>query len=319
MLISFAALIVGMLLLIWSADQFIDGAAGLAHHLGLSPLLVGMLIVGFGTSAPELLVSSMAALQGNAGLGIGNAIGSNIANIALVLGITAILVKLPISSRLVKIELPLILLSGILAFGLMYHDHSFSKIDGWILAISLVFIISSLTYFSLKSPTQALTTEACTDIPDLLSFKASIFWTIVGLIILVISSKLLVWSATNIAVFWGVSDLIIGLTVVAIGTSLPELAASISSALKKEIDLVVGMVIGSNMFNTLGVLALPGIIGTSHIPEGVLERDMPFMLGITALLLILAIYRHTIGRWKGAVLLACFVIYEGIVYYQAII
>ena len=320
LLTPFAVLIVGMVFLIWSADKFVDGASGLARNLGLSPLLVGMLVVGFGTSAPELLVSGTAALQGNPGLGMGNAIGSNITNIALVLGVTAILVNLPVQSRIVKIELPIVLISGALAFWLIYHDNEFSKTDGWILAISLVVTMSFLTYLSIKSPTKILATEACEELPEALPLKSAIFWTITGLIILVLSSKALVWSATDIAIYFGISDLIIGLTIVAIGTSLPELAAAISSAKKGETDFAVGTIVGSNMFNTLGVLALPAIIGTTKIPEGILERDLPIMLGITAVLLIFGFgcwHRYVINRWKGFVLLTAFVAYETMLYIQA--
>jgi cation:H+ antiporter len=311
-----------MLCLIWSADRFVDGASGLASNLGLAPLLVGMLVVGFGTSAPELLVSGTAALENNPGLGMGNAIGSNITNIALVLGVTAMIVKLPVHSRIVKIELPILLLSGIAVFWLIAHDNNFSKLDGWILAISLVVVMSFLVYLSLNSETKVLETESVAELPEVLPLKMAIFWTVAGLILLVLSSKALVWSATNIATFFGVSDLIIGLTVIAIGTSLPELAAAISSALKKQTDFAVGTVIGSNIFNTLGVLALPGIIGTTEIPEGVLERDLPIMLAITVLLLIFGIgywNRYVINRWKGFVLFSGFIGYEFILYMQTVV
>lgn len=280
-----------------------------------------MLVVGFGTSAPELLVSGTAALQGNPGLGIGNAIGSNITNIALVLGVTAIIVKLPVQSRTVRFELPVVFLSGVLAFWLIYNDHYFSKIDGWILAITLIVIMSLLVYFAaVRSPSKILATEACAKLPDEMPLKPSIFWTIMGLALLLLSSKILVWSATEIAIYFGVSDLIIGLTIVAIGTSLPELAASINSAIKGKTDFAVGTIVGSNMFNTLGVLALPAIIGTTLIPDGVLERDLPIMLGITALLLIFGFgcwQKYMIGRWKGLVLFACFIAYETLLYMQA--
>lgn len=321
LLISFAVLIIGMLFLIWSADRFVDGASGLARNLGLSPLLVGMLVVGFGTSAPELLVSGTAAVQGNPGLGLGNAIGSNITNITLVLGVTAILVNLPVQSRIVKIELPIVLVSGMVAFWMIYSDDMFSPTEGWILAISLVIVMSFLTYLSLKSPTKILATEACGELHEVLPLKSSIIWTVAGLVILVLSSKALVWSASNIAVYFGISDLVIGLTIVAIGTSLPELAAAISSAKKDETDFAVGTVVGSNMFNTLGVLALPAIIGTETIPKGLLERDLPIMLCITAVLLIFGIgcwHRYIINRWKGFVLLTGFIAYEIVLYKQAI-
>lgn len=321
MLIIFSALLIGMLVLIWSADKFVDGAAGLARHMGISPLLVGMLVVGFGTSAPEMLVSTVAALQGNPGLGIGNAIGSNITNIGLVLGVTAIIVNLPIYSRVLKIELPIILLSGIAVYFLMINGDGLSQLDGWILAISLVVTMSTLTYLSVNSPTPILAAEACAELPKVLPLKPSILWTLAGLFLLIASSKMLVWSATEIAQIVGVSDLVIGLTIVAIGTSLPELAAAIASALKKETDFAVGTIIGSNIFNTLGVLAIPAIIGVSQIPEGVMDRDMPIMLGITALLLLLSIgfwQRFKITRKEGVILLGCFIAYQILLYKQTI-
>lgn len=320
LLIWFSALIAGTVFLIWSADRFVDGASGLARNFGLSPLLVGMLVVGFGTSAPELLVSGTAALQGNPGLGMGNAIGSNITNIALVLGVTAIVVKLPVQSRIVRLELPIVLVSGIVAFGLIYHDNHFSHMDGWILAIGLVTVMSFLTYRAVVSPTKLLAQEAEAELPETLPLGKAVFWTLAGLVLLLVSSKVLVWSASSIAAHFGVSDLIIGLTIVAIGTSLPELAASITSALKGETDFAVGTVVGSNMFNTLGVLALPGIIGIDYVPDGVLERDLPIMLGITAVLLIFGIgcwHRYVINRWKGFVLLSGFIAYEVTLYMQA--
>ena len=320
LLMPFVALLIGMLVLIWSADRFVDGASGLARDLGLSSLLVGMLVVGFGTSAPELLVSATAAIQGNPSLGIGNAIGSNITNIALVLGVTAIIVKLPVHSRTVKIELPIVLVSGLLVFWLIHRDNNFSTTDGWILLSCLVTVMSVLTYLAVvQSPSKILATEAKDELPEALPLKASILWTVVGLVLLVASSKLLVWSATTIAIHFGVSDLIIGLTIVAIGTSLPELAAAVSSAIKGETDFAVGTVVGSNMFNTLGVLALPGIIGTTDIPDGVLSRDLPIMLGITALLLLFGIgcwHKYVINRSKGIVLLIGFIVYEVFLYVQ---
>ncbi|CAA6828600.1 MAG: Inner membrane protein YrbG, predicted calcium/sodium:proton antiporter [uncultured Thiotrichaceae bacterium] len=321
MLIIFSALLIGMLVLIWSADKFVDGAAGLARHMGISPLLVGMLVVGFGTSAPEMLVSTVAALQGSPGLGIGNAIGSNITNIGLVLGVTAIIVNLPIYSRVLKIELPIILFSGIAVYFLMINGDGLSQLDGWILATSLVVTMSILTYLSVNSPAPILAAEACAELPKVLPLKSSILWTLAGLVLLITSSKMLVWSATQIAHMLGVSDLVIGLTIVAIGTSLPELAAAITSALKKETDFAVGTIIGSNIFNTLGVLAIPAIIGVSHIPEGVMDRDMPIMLGITALLLLLSIgfwQRFKITRKEGVILLGCFIGYQVLLYKQTI-
>jgi cation:H+ antiporter len=323
MLLFIVAIIAGFVLLIWSADRFVDGAASIARNLGVTPLVVGMLVVGLGTSAPEMLVSAEAALQGNPGLGIGNALGSNITNIALVLGATAIFYVLPVHSRLLLKEFPLMLASAVLVW-VLFADGYFSRLDGIILLISLVGVLS---WMILSARTEAkvhdpLVEESIEEIPEELELKLAIFWSVAGLVLLITSSKMLVWGASNIATLLGVSDLIIGLTIVAIGTSLPELAAAISSARKGETDLAVGNIVGSNLFNTLAVLSLPGIISPSAIPEGVLSRDMPIMVGLTTLLLIFSFgclkkSRFQINHWKGIVLLLSFFAYETLIYFQA--
>ncbi len=323
MLLFIAAIIVGFVLLIWSADRFVDGAASIARNLGVTPLVVGMLVVGLGTSAPEMLVSAEAALQGNPGLGIGNALGSNITNIALVLGVTAIFYVLPVHSRLLLKEFPLMLASAVLVW-VLFADGYFSQLDGIILLVTLILvmgwmILSARREVKMHDP---LVEESIVEIPDELPLKVAIFWSIAGLALLIISSKMLVWGASNIATALGISDLVIGLTIVAIGTSLPELAATISSARKGETDLAVGNIVGSNLFNTLAVLSLPGIISPSALPEGVLSRDMPIMVGLTTLLLIFSFgclkkSRFQINRWKGIVLLLGFIAYETLIYFQA--
>lgn len=323
MLTFIAAIIAGFVLLIWSADRFVDGAANIARNFGISPLIVGMLIIGLGTSAPEMLVSATAAFKGDSGLGIGNALGSNITNITMVLGATAILFALPVHSRLLIKEFPLIIASGVLAWILM-ADGFFSKMDGLILLIALTITIGWMI-LSAKTEAKAhdpLVEESIEDLPDKQDTKSALIWTVIGLVLLLISSNLLVWGASNVAVQLGVSQLIIGLTIVAIGTSLPELAATISSARKGETDLAVGNIVGSNLFNTMAVLALPGLIHPAAVPEGVLSRDFPIMIALSVLLLIFSIgcfkgSKFTINRWKGAILLLCFIAYEGLLYYQA--
>ena len=327
LLLSFAAVIVGLLLLIWSADRFVDGASQFARIFGLSLLLVGILIVGFGTSAPEMLVASIAALEGNSGLGIGNAIGSNISNIVLILGITAIIVPLSVKHQVVKVELPLVLGAGILAFALLW-DGTLSRMDGIILMTSLFVVMGLLTYLTVQRKQQhspltndvAQNSEASNPAEKQQRLPYAILWTIIGLILLIVSSKLLVWGAVNIAQAFGISDLIIGLTIIAIGTSLPELAASIISARKQQVDMAVGNVVGSNLFNTLGVLALPGLLRPDSIPVEALQRDFPIMIGITLLLLVFSFgywQRYRLTRWKGIVLFALFIAYEMLLYLQA--
>lgn len=323
MLTFSAAILVGLVLLIWSADRFIDGASSIARNMGISPLIVGIVIIGLGTSAPEMLVSGVAAFQGNPGLGIGNAIGSNITNITLVLGFTAILYVLPVHSSLLKKELPLVLGTAVLAW-ILLADGFFSRHDGVILIITLVFVFTWMILSAKKgiSNHDPLIDETLEELPEKLENNKAILWTFVGLVLLLVSSKLLVWGASNIASDMGISDLVIGLTIVAIGTSLPELAATISSARKGETDLAVGNIVGSNLFNTLAVLAIPGLIQPLTVPEGVLSRDMPIMIGLTVLLLIFSFgcfkgSRFKINRSKGIVLVLAFFAYEALIYVQS--
>jgi len=322
MLISIISVLVGLALLIWSSDKFVDGAASIARIMGISPLIVGMFIIGLGTSAPEMLVSAIAAIQGNPSLGIGNAIGSNITNITLVLGFTAVFFTLPVHSQLLRQEMPLILASGILAWVLML-DGYFSRIDALFLATALIIILGWM-FISVKRQAKRhdpLIDESIEELPEKMPLKEAIIWTIVGLVLLLISSKMLVWGASNIATQMGVSDLVIGLTIVAIGTSLPELAATLSSAKKGETDLAVGNIVGSNLFNTLAVLPIPGLIQPLALPAGVLNRDMPIMLVLTLVLLLFSFgcfknMRYKITRSKGIILLLAFIAYEGLIFYQ---
>ncbi len=324
MITSFIAIFAGLVLLIWSSDRFVDGASSIARNFGVSPLIVGMLIIGLGTSAPEMLVSAAAALQGNPGLGIGNAIGSNITNISLVLGITAIFYVLPVHSSLLKKELPLVLASATLAWLLMI-DGFFSRLDSIILFIVLAIILSWMVVSARKQVGNhdPLIDETIEELPEKLPSTQSFIWTGIGLVVLLISSKMLVWGASNIASQYGVSDLVIGLTIVAIGTSLPELAATISSARKGETDLAVGNIVGSNLFNTLAVLAIPGIIQPLKVPDGVLSRDMPIMMILTIVLLIFSFgcfkkSKYKITKIKGLFLLFSFIAYESLLFYQAV-
>lgn len=321
MLTSVAAVIFGLFVLIWSADRFIEGASSIARILGVSPLIVGMIIVGLGTSAPEMLVSGAAALQGNPGLGIGNAIGSNITNITLVLGVTAIFYHLPVHSRLLKREMPLVLATAVLAWVLM-ADGYFSRLDSIILLttlfIVLVWMINSAR--NERKDHDPLIDETIVEIPEKMPLNNSIIWLIVGLTSLLISSKLLVWGASNIASEFGVSDLIIGLTIVAIGTSLPELAATISSARKGETDLAVGNIVGSNLFNTLAVLPIPAMINPLDVPKDALDRDIVIMIVMTIILLLFSFgfkkSRSMITHTKGWILFVGFIAYETLLYFQ---
>ena len=324
MLTFVAAIVVGLFLLIWSADRFVEGASSIAKIMGISPLVIGMVIVGLGTSAPEMLVSATAALQGNPAMGIGNAIGSNITNITLVLGLTAIFYVLPVHSRMLKQEIPLVLSSAVLAWWLM-ADGYFSRLDGIILIICMIALLIWMLLQAKKDRHfhDPLIDETIEELPEKMPLKHSLIWTFAGLILLLISSKLLVWGASNIASLMGISDLVIGLTIVAIGTSLPELAATLSSARKGETDLAVGNIVGSNLFNTLAVLAIPALIQPLELPKEVLDRDIIVMLVLTLALIVFSYGLFKQGRYKitrlnGVVLLLAFIAYELLLYYQTV-
>ncbi|MCW9012650.1 MAG: calcium/sodium antiporter [Gammaproteobacteria bacterium] len=321
MLIDILAILAGFGLLIWSADHFVTGASATARNLGVSPLVIGLTIVGFGTSAPEILVASFAAYGGNPGLAVGNALGSNITNIALVLGATALLIPLGVHSDILKREYPLLLLATLLATFCLAIDNHLGWIDGLIFSIALLAIMSLVVHKALKyrdhDPIEAGYAQ---EIPQHMPMKKALLILLMGIIVLLISSRLLVWGAINVATTLGISDLIIGLTIVAIGTSLPELAASIISARKGEHDIALGNVIGSNMFNTLGVLGVTGLIKPAELAEGVLTRDLPLMFILTILMFIMAFgFRGhgTINRFEGATLLAIFIGYEILLYFNA--
>jgi cation:H+ antiporter len=315
MFLSWLAVFGGFALLLWSAERFVLGSSAVARNLGVSPMIIGMTIMGFGTSAPEMLVSAMAAWNGNPAMGIGNAIGSNIANIGLVLGVTALITPLTVDSRTLRREYPA-LFAVMLLTGLVIMDGTLDRFDGLLLAIGLGLMVGWLIWLGLHSRvTDPLETEFEAEIPTGMSTGRAVLWAGVGLLVLVASSRLLVWGAVAIAEGLGVSDLVIGLTIIAVGTSLPELAASAMSALKGEDDMAVGNVIGSNMFNLLGVLALPGLIQPSTLDAAVLERDFPIMVGLTGVLFLMAFgFRGRPGRLnrlEGGVLLAGFVAYMG--------
>ena len=313
LLLPALAIIIGFVLLIWSADKFVLGASNTARSFSISPLIVGVVIVGLGTSAPEMLVSAMAAADGNTGLSIGNAIGSNITNIGLMLGITAMLYPLQIHSKLLQREMPILLAIIGLSYFILW-DMELSFANG-LLLLTLMLLMLAFTIWEAKNqPDDALSQEILEELPEQVSKGEAIKWLLIGILILIASSRILVWGAVEIAEYYQVSDLIIGLTIVAIGTSLPELAATITAARKKEYDLALGNIIGSNIFNILGVMALPGLIRPGTFDSAVLTRDYPVMLGLTIALLIFSIAwrRGTTGvlaRVEGGLLLAGYIGY----------
>ncbi len=317
MLYSLLAVVGGFVLLVWGAERFVLGASALARNLGVSPLIIGLTIVALGTSAPEMVVSGVASWEGNPGLAFGNAIGSNITNIALVLGVTALIVPLQVHSDTLRREMPILLL--IMFFGLaLILDGDMNRGDGLLLLLGLAVMIYWLVGLGLRSRgTDPIVREFEHEIPQRLSTGRALLWLLLGGAILFISSRLLVWGAVNIAQALGVSDLVIGLTIIAIGTSLPELAASIMSALKEEPDLAVGNVIGSNMFNILGVMAMPGLLAPGMVSDGVLQRDYPWMVVLTLALFAMAYgFRRPgrIARWEGGILVTTYAAYLVILY-----
>lgn len=299
MLLAAVAVIFGLVLLIWSADRFIDGAAATARHLGMSPLLIGMLIIGFGTSAPEMVVSAFAAIGGNPGLALGNAFGSNTANIGMVLGITALIAPITVQSNVLRREMPVLIGVTVLA-GWLIFDGNISARDAWILLV----VFFAVMGWSIKQGLNGddalgLETEAEMDSHPMPLNKALI-WLVIGLVLLILSSRVLVWGAVEIAEAFGVSDLVIGLTIVAIGTSLPELASAIAAIRKNEHDLALGNVIGSNLFNTLAVVGIAGAIQPFELEPAVLTRDYAVMALMTLCILLFA-FRVKKARRPGRI------------------
>lgn len=318
MLIAVGLLIVGLALLVWSADKLVYGSAAVAKNMGISPLVIGMTILAMGSSAPEMMVSATAALDGKTDTAIGNVIGSNIANIALILGIAALIKPLSIGSTILRRELPLMMIVTIIA-GFLLWDNYFGFSEGIILMVLFVGFILMMLKISKeeKNNNDVLLDQQESEIPDGVDNKKAIFWVIVGLILLLISSKLVVDNAVIIAKFFGMSDLIIGLTIIAIGTSLPELAASVAGVMKGEDDMAVGNVIGSNIFNILAVMGLPGLINPSMISEHIMGRDFWVMLGISTLLVLMALGKsRRISRIEGGILFVCFLAYQGYLFYN---
>lgn len=312
MWLAWLAVISGLAVLVWSADRFVDGASGTARYAGMSPLLIGMLIVGFGTSAPELVVSVIAASDGNPGLALGNAYGSNITNIGLVVGVVAVIAPIQVQSAIVRRELPILLLVTLFA-GWQLIDNDLSRLDGFLL---LIVFAGTMGWSILqgRQPGDVLEAEYTSELDShVMTLRTAILWLVVGLIGLVISSRALVWGAVDIAANLGVSDLIIGLTVVAVGTSLPELASSLAAIRKKQHDLALGNVIGSGLFNTLAVVGLATTISPMQTESAVLTRDWVLMTALTVLLLIMGIGTRKrpgrINRLEGGVLLAIYLGY----------
>jgi cation:H+ antiporter len=319
------AVLGGFIALVWGADRFVEGAAATARNFGISPLIIGLTIVAFGTSAPELLVSTFAAVADNGGLAVGNAVGSNITNVALVLGVSSIIAPLAVHSKILSRELPLLFFTMLLALALILDRH-LGRIDGVILISGLFILIGWMIMEALRErqggdTPDALAEEFAQEIPEGMSTGRAMMWLVLGLLVLLGGARFVVYGASEIARHFGVSDLVIGLTVVALGTSLPELAASVIAALKEEHDIAIGNVVGSNMFNLLGVLALPGLIRPDDVADDVLLRDFPVMIGVTLLLWIQARGfrdKSVLTRKSGIVLVSIYAAYVAWLFYDTI-
>lgn len=293
----------------------------MAKGLGVSPLVIGLTIVAFGTSAPEMLVSGMAAWAGSPQMGIGNAIGSNITNVTLALGAAALVRPLRVHSRLLIRELPVLLGIMVVAWIFLWNDR-LSRAEGIMLLVGMVVLVIWIGVQGRREPDQdadPLTAGLGDETPRSLPTWKSLLWLTTGLVCVLVGSRALVWGAVGIARGVGVSELVIGLTLVALGTSLPELAASIAAARRNEQDIAVGNIVGSNMFNLLGVLGLPGVIRPdAPVDHAVVTRDFPIMFGVTVLLIVIALTNKTshISRKTGFLLVCLFIVYFVMLFVQ---
>ena len=283
-----AVIVLGLLALVWSADRFVEGASAIARRVGLSPWVIGLTIVSFGTSAPEILISVMSAVAGSGELAVGNALGSNIANIGLVLGTTLVMGSIVLNKETVFIDLP-ILIATVLLTWVLLSDLVLSPANSLVLLCALGLFFARILHHARTSAQ-----DLDKDVSAQLSAIAEWNYFVGGLLLLIAASRALVWAASHIAATLGVSELVIGLTIVAVGTSLPELAASVASAFKGHADMAVGAIVGSNMLNILLVLAIPGLWGSILLQSEVITRDMGAVF-VTTLALALA----ALGRWNG--------------------
>ena len=333
MLLPIVAVVLGLAVLVWSADKFVDGAVGVARFFGMSTLLIGMVIVGFGTSAPEMVVSALSAMENAPELALGNAYGSNIANIALILGVTALISPVIVKREALKRDVPILIGVTAVAF-LQAADGSISCMDGVVLLLLFAGVMGFNIWSELRAKKKASALEKEADDGDVsgkASLPKSIARLLLGLTLLVLSSRCLVWGAVSIAQALGVSDLLIGLTIVAVGTSLPELASSIAAARKGENDLAFGNIVGSNLFNTLTVVGIASTISPMQkVDPLVFSRDLPVVAVLTVLLLLFGLPVRKkrldanglrigrINRLEGTTFLAIYVGYIGFLIAQAV-
>jgi cation:H+ antiporter len=319
MLGNFLEVIAGLVLLIWGADRFVHGAAATARNLGVPPLMIGLTIVALATSAPEILVSVVAALRGEPGLALGNAIGSNIVNIGLVLGCVAIIKPIELRSATLRREMPALLAVTLLAVSL-FLDSYLSRIDGLVMLTGLVIVMVWLTRLGLRSaPSDPIQQDFDAEIPKDVRTPVAMFWLVVGLAALLVGAQLLVDGAIEIARLLGVSEVVIGILLVAFGTSLPELAVSLVSAIKGEYGLAVGNIVGSNIFNLLAVIGVAALIAPTSMEPSVLSLHIFVMVAFTLVLYAMTYNydgKSELSRIEGIALLVAFVAYDSYVVLQ---
>lgn len=321
MTLPILATIFGIFLLLYSADIFVDGASDTAKYFNIPSLLIGIVIIGFGTSMPELVVSVISGIEKTPGIAIGNAYGSNIANIALILGTTALISPVIVNKSILKKELPILTFVTLVSLFLIL-DKNISRVDSIILLFLFLGFMSYLIFDGLKASKNIKENESLKKEKENISILKAILFVLIGLVLLVVSSKILVWGAVKIAASLGVSELVIGLTVVAVGTSLPELASSIVSARKNEHDLTFGNIIGSNIFNTLACVGIAGSIMPFSISKDIIFRDMGVLIFLTLILFLMGYNfknkQGKISRFEGAFLLACYIAYTSILIFKSI-
>ena len=317
MLFNIFLLVAGLGALVWSADKFVYGAAAFARNLGLPPMLIGLTIVAMGSSAPEMFVAATASMEGMTDTAIGNVLGSNIANVTLILGITALLGAISVSSQTLRREIPLMLAATAIV-GYFLHDGFLTRIEGVSLMVLFFALMGFLIWHALTNKNRdALAIDAENEIPADVPTKKAIFWLVIGMVLLPLSADWMVQGAVGIAKAYHLSDLVIGLTIIAVGTSLPELAACVAGVLKKEDDLAIGNIVGSNLFNILAVLALPGIIAPGEVDAAASTRDFYMVLATSsalAILILLTGRARQLKPWHGVVLLITFVAYQALLF-----
>ena len=318
---AFLVLLAGLVLLLWSADRFVSGAVAIAHNFGVSKLIIGLTVVSVGTSAPEILVATIASLEGAPEIAVSNAIGSNIANIGLVLGITAIIAPLPFARSVLKFEMPWLLLATLLVAVILLYDYRLGQIDGLLLLLVLILGMTHMFRTSKTRDDLPQGIEEELETAAQLSRLAAFGWLLLGLLLLLLAAQMVVWGAIHIAQWLGVPNYVVGLTIVALGTSLPELAATVTAALKNHPEIAIGNVVGSNILNILAVLPVPALLHPYSLSTLEVYRDFGAMFVFTVLLALFAYgirSKKIVTRFEGVILLMGYILYLTLLVVQTV-